>query len=153
MTKAKKLTVAHYLDQLISMSPLSQKDIAAAVGYEKPNIITMMKQGHVKVPLNRVGALAKALHVDPVHLLRLTMSEYMPSTWDAISEVIGDQLVSASDRALLEVVHKEAGEVDIPMTDARRRELAKLVKEWAAEERKAAPAVGRDMRRKQVASR
>lgn len=153
MTKAKQLTVAHYIDQQISVSPLTQHEIARAVGYDKPNMITMIKQGRIKLPLNRVGPLAKALNVDPVHLLRLTLSEYMPGTWDAIKDLVGDRLISAADRALLEVVHKEAGGVDIPMTDERRRELAKLVKAWAAEERKAAPPIGRDMRHVRAASR
>ncbi|MGZ9053126.1 MAG: helix-turn-helix domain-containing protein [Rhodoplanes sp.] len=55
----------------------SQREIAAELGYERPNIISMMKRGETKLPLDKVPALAKALHVDPAHLFRLALEQQM----------------------------------------------------------------------------
>jgi hypothetical protein len=81
----KAMRVADYLAQQIILCGKSQKEIAEEVGYEKPNVITMMKQGHTKIPIVKVGAFARALEVDPAYLLRLVCMEYMPETWAAIA--------------------------------------------------------------------
>src|SRR6478672_9227328 len=56
----------------------SQRDIATEIGYEKPNMISMFKRGEAKVPLDKIPALAEALHVDPAHMLRLAFEQYWP---------------------------------------------------------------------------
>lgn len=81
----KAMRVPDYLAQQIILCGKSQKEIAEEVGYEKPNVITMMKQGHTKIPIVKVGAFARALEVDPAYLLRLVCMEYMPETWAAIA--------------------------------------------------------------------
>lgn len=81
----KAMRVADYLAQQIILCGKSQKEIAEEVGYEKPNVITMMKQGHTKIPIVKVGAFARALEVDLAYLLRLVCMEYMPETWAAIA--------------------------------------------------------------------
>jgi hypothetical protein len=117
-----KITVAKYLDQQIALSDKSQKEIAEAVGYDKPNIITMLKQGATKLPINRVGPMAKALNVDPVHLLRLVMSEYMPETWETIEEILGaGTLVSQEEIALLKFIRKHTKGLPIDLEDPRQK--------------------------------
>ena len=82
MTKSAPIrtTVADFIADRLAESDKTQREIAQECGFEKPNIITMFKQGATKIPLNRIGALAKAIDVDPAHLLRLAMKEYMPET-------------------------------------------------------------------------
>lgn len=96
-----KMSVAAYLTKLINQSPKSQKEIAEEVGYEKPNIITMFKQGKTKVPLNKVGPLAKALKVDPQQLLRLVMQEYSPATWQTFEEDLGHMILTEDEVRLV----------------------------------------------------
>jgi transcriptional regulator with XRE-family HTH domain len=67
----------------------SQREIAAEVGYESPNIISMMKRGETKLPLDKVPAFAKALHVDPAHLFRLALEQQMPEVAKIMHQVIG----------------------------------------------------------------
>ena len=122
-----KLTVAKYLDQQISLSEKSQKEIAEACGWERPNMVTMVKQGVSKLPINKVGPLAKVLNVDPVYLFRLVMSEYMPETWSALEEILGQQkLVSEQDLALLKAIHKATKNAPIDLDDPR---VAKMFEE------------------------
>ena len=45
MVKQKKISVAAYINMQIAVSGVQQTEIAAALGYSKPNVITMIKQG------------------------------------------------------------------------------------------------------------
>jgi DNA-binding CsgD family transcriptional regulator len=136
-TSKRKVSVAEYIEQQIAFSEKSQKDIAEEIGYDKPNVLTMIKQGKTKLPVNKVGQLAMALGVDPVHLLRLVMSEYMPQTWEAIENVVGTSLVSRGERKLIESLRDQLGGIGIEDISDRSRELLlKTVKEIAAYELK-----------------
>jgi hypothetical protein len=96
-------SVANYLTHQLRLCGKTQKQVAAEVGYEKPNIITMMKRGQTKVPLEKVPALARALGVDPVHFLRIAMLEYAPENWRVIEEAFGF-VVTRHERELVETV-------------------------------------------------
>lgn len=102
MTTFKKLTVAEYLTRKIDESGKTQKDIATEIGYDNPNIITMFKQGHTKLPLTTVGPFAEALDIDPAHLLRLVMAEYYPDTYRAVEGCLGTMILTGNERALIE---------------------------------------------------
>ena len=69
---------AVYLARLIELSPKTQREIATDIGYPKANIITMFKQGTTKVPLEKIPALARALGIDRIEMLRRAMREYAP---------------------------------------------------------------------------
>ena len=98
-------TVADYLTAQIDLCGKPQQDIAKECGYEKPNIITMLKQGKSKVPLGRVPALAKALGVDPLHFFSIVMAEYEPETWAAIqASVLKQPFVSANEMEIIKLV-------------------------------------------------
>jgi hypothetical protein len=135
MKKGSKTSVAHYIEQQIAISGISQKEMAGAMGYENPNVITMFKQGRTKLPITKVGPCAKALKVDPVHLLRLVLSEYMPDTYSAIEELIGKTLISDSDQKLLKLVHEATGSYDLTLNSAEHRaKLTKVIREIVSEE-------------------
>lgn len=133
MTK-KKVTVAEYLEQLINMSDKSQKQIAAEVGYDKPNMITMIKQGATKLPLNKVGVFAKSLGIDPMHLFRIAMEEYMPETMQVMDEFMGPALVTQDEVELVKLFRQMAGGQEIGIKgnrafrEAITSELKPLVK-------------------------
>ena len=86
------MTVAEHLRKAIALSGKTQREIAHAVGYPKPNIISMMQQGLTKVPIGKIPAFAGALGVDPVHMLRLALAEYHPEVWEVIGTTIGEPL-------------------------------------------------------------
>jgi hypothetical protein len=142
MNNRKSLSVAAYIKTQISVCGVAQKDIAAALDYDNPNVISMIKNGTTKLPLTKVGPLAKILEVDPVHLLRLTMTEYCPETWQSIQHVIGRSLITANELALIELVRKTCGDVDLALKDkAERDALAAIVEDIAFNQHK--PGFGR----------
>lgn len=112
--KQPRITVAEYITQLLNLSPKSQREISDEVGWENPTTLTMIKSGRVKLPVHRVPAMAKALGVDPHHLLRLVMEEYTPETWGVLRQVIGSQLDVAEDELALIHLVREAGGGQIP---------------------------------------
>lgn len=123
----KKISIAEYISQQIAFCGKSQKDIAEEMGYTKPNIITMFKQGKTKIPVNKVPAFAKAIGVDQIHMLRLVMNEYMEDTWGVIELLLGGNLLSASERSVIDLLRKESEGLDIaPETEEERLELSKL---------------------------
>lgn len=111
------LTVAEYLTKAIDLSGRTQRAIAAEVGYPKPNVISMMRQGQTKIPIGKIPLFAKALGVDPAHMLRIALAEYHPEVWEVIRSTIGDPLTR--NEALLLGVYREAGGsgMEIPLED------------------------------------
>jgi hypothetical protein len=129
-TNGRDSTIAfyEYLSDLIDISPKTQRQIADEIGYEKPNVITMFKQGLTKVPLEKVAPLARALNADPVYMLRLAMSEYMPETLTAISEIMG-YMVTPNEREMIDIIREASNNTNPRIkTASERKELEK----WAS---------------------
>jgi hypothetical protein len=99
--KHTKPTVAKFISDQIDCAMKSQREIAESIGYENPNIITMFKQGLTKIPLNRAGALATALGIDPAHFMRMVLEEYMPETWKAVEQALGRMILSDEEELLV----------------------------------------------------
>ena len=77
--------VARFIANRIEETGQLQKDIAAKVGFESPNIITMIKQGKTNLPIDKIGLMAAALETDPIQLFKMCFEEYQPATWKAIA--------------------------------------------------------------------
>lgn len=107
-----RTTVADFIADRLATSDKTQREIAQECGFEFPNIITMFKNGSTKLPLNRIGALAKALDADPAHLLRLAMYEYMPDTWEAIENIMQSTVLTANELALIRSYREVTGNSD-----------------------------------------
>ena len=118
----KKGTFANYLANQIRISEVPQKDIAEALGYENANIVSMFKKGLTKVPIEKVPALAKALHLDPAHLLMLAMREYMPEAFATIQKTLG-HTVTENEFELVSEVRKATKDSDPVFSKV---ELAKI---------------------------
>ncbi len=129
-----RISVADYVTQQIAMSGKSQKDIAAELGYDKPNIITMFKQGMTKVPINKIPLFSRVLGVDPVHFLRIAMAEYAPQTWETLNDLIGDYLMTSNEAEIIEAVREASGGIDVVMTSTTKQELQELVAKWRERE-------------------
>ncbi len=101
----KKVSLADFIRNEIDNSDLSQKEIAQMVGFNSPNIITMIKLGNSKLAINRIPRLAKALNIDPAKLLKMAYEEYDPETYEAITEILGKP-ITVVERDILRVVNE-----------------------------------------------
>ena len=111
----RQLTVAEFLTRAIAFSGKSQRDIAREAGFERPNVISMMRSGEMKVPLDRVPSLAEACLVDPAYFLRLALAEYHPEVYGILLDTLGDPL-TRNERNWLACYQLVAMEGEIEMT-------------------------------------
>jgi transcriptional regulator with XRE-family HTH domain len=118
-TAGKKTTVAEYLSGVMGLTDKTQKTIASELGYENPNVISLIKQGRTKLPVNKVQLMAQSLGIDPVNLLRLVMTEYMPETWTVIASVMGDKLISEDERKLVGLARDASGDAGFYLQDPK----------------------------------
>ena len=127
-TKAKgHVLFALYLTRLLEISEKSQRQIAEECGYPNPNIISMFKKGHTKVPVEKVPAMAKALGVDPADMLRRAMRETMPAVLQTVEDVIGD-LMTVNERKILETIRGASKESDPKLDKETEKGLKALFK-------------------------
>jgi hypothetical protein len=116
--------LAKYLfTQIEAISSMkTQREIAAEAGYDRPNIISMFKRGEMKVPLDRVGALAKALHVDPGHMMRLALDQSYPELGPVFRSIFG-HTVTDNEFAIIEVIRKASENTNPGVSTALKSQL------------------------------
>lgn len=113
----KKTTVAEHLVKALEFSGRTQREIAEEIGYQKSNIISMMRAGQTKVPIEKIPPMAKALGVDPVLFVRIALQEYLPAVWETMTTTFGESLTE-QERRFLEILREADpnGEIAIDTT-------------------------------------
>lgn len=124
-TKARN--VAEYISMQLHLCGKSQTQIAEEVGFEKPNVITMIKQGKTKVPLNKIGSMAKALEVDPVFFFRMVMNEYMPDLMDMIASITNQPVITRNEMDFIHVIRSSNVVNPKLRTDTEKKKLKDFV--------------------------
>lgn len=94
----------------------SQTEIAIEAGFVSLNMLSMLKGGASKLPVDRVPSLAKALDCDPAYLLRLTLEQIEGDTAaDALMAIMGTA-VTENEKAWLQEIRAASGNTDPRMT-------------------------------------
>jgi hypothetical protein len=83
------VTVQQFITIAIATSGKSDQELARELGYQSTQSITLLKNGRVKVPIERVSAFANALGVDAKALMSTVLNEYMSDSWQEIRRVYG----------------------------------------------------------------
>ncbi|WP_412552414.1 hypothetical protein [Shimia sp. MIT1388] len=91
---------AKILANAIDASELTQREIADRIGMRNPNVISMMKQGITRVPLNRIPALSETLEINAQTFLMTAIEEYHPGTHEVLVDVLGLPLSDTEMRLL-----------------------------------------------------
>jgi transcriptional regulator with XRE-family HTH domain len=98
----------------------TQAEIASEAGFANANMMTFLKSGRNKVPLDRVPSLAKALEVDPAYLMRLALDQSVGATAaKAITDIFGTPTTENERGWLTEL--REASNNSDPRLAARSR--------------------------------
>ncbi|APH73395.1 transcriptional regulator [Aquibium oceanicum] len=116
---------AKYIDRrVLELSARkTQNHIAMEAGFKTPNVLSMLKTGTSKVPLDRVPALAKALECDPRHLCMLALEQLGGSmTISAIDEIFGT-IVTENEVVWLEELRDASDGADPRLTQRARAAL------------------------------
>jgi len=120
--------IAKFINNRISelkKEGLTQRDIASAIGYNKPNILSMMKNGETKVPIDKVPAFARALRCDPVYLYRLAMQQYWPEETELLS-LVTDCSITKNERQLMDYIRELSNENDPVLDENLRAKLQQV---------------------------
>lgn len=80
---------ANMLAKALEESDLTQREVADRVGFRNANIVSMMKTGETRVPLDRIPALAQTLGMDEQDFLILAIQEYHPVSMKFWSRCLG----------------------------------------------------------------
>jgi transcriptional regulator with XRE-family HTH domain len=98
----------------------SQKEIAHEAGFINANMLSLLKSGANKIPLDRVPALAKALEADAAYLMRLSLEQSVGVTAaNAIIDVFGTP-ITINERGWLDEIRDASDNAD-PRITARSR--------------------------------
>ncbi len=106
--------------RVLELRPKSQIDIAGEAGFVNANVLSMLKSGATKLPLDRVLALAKALECDPKRLFLLALQQRGNETEKtAITDIFGT-VVTRNEVIWLEELRDASGRSD-PSLPSRSR--------------------------------
>ena len=98
----------------------SQVEIAREAGFLNPPMLSMIKTGQSKLPLDRVAALARALDVDPKHLWLLALEQQgNATTAKEIAEIIGS-IITDNELAWVEAIREASDMTDPPLAKRAR---------------------------------
>ncbi|XKH61352.1 helix-turn-helix domain-containing protein [Halomonas sediminis] len=106
---------------------MTNRELAGEINYHNPNIITMIRKGRTRLPVDKVELFANALGVDPVWLLRLVMQEYIPETLKVVEQCFGP-LATSNERCVLEVWRHSTEGSDPEVGDDLRKGFAQILK-------------------------
>ena len=108
---------------------VTQSELARKMGFNKPNMLSMIKTGRADVPFAKIPEIAKALDLDPALLLRTFLKDQWPQFGRVVDQIIGG-IVTPAEREW----HKLFSEIhlDAPPTDPIDRKICKeILREFA----------------------
>lgn len=119
--------LVRFLERRISdlKATKSQADIAVASGFASRNMLSMIKTGDAKLPLDRVPALAKALECDPAMLFKLAVEQQDSALAGVIDEIFGT-VVSQNEIGWLKELRDASDHTDPFLTTKARRVIRTL---------------------------
>ncbi|WP_311029390.1 helix-turn-helix transcriptional regulator [Mesorhizobium koreense] len=101
----------------------SQLEIATEAGFINANVLSMIKSGTSKLPLDRVPALAKALECDPKRLFIMAVEQLGGDTTDLAVRRIFGTLVTENEVSWLEEIRDASDHSDPSLTSRARAAL------------------------------
>ncbi len=118
---------AYLTKRILELRPRkSQLEIAVEAGFINVNMMSLLKSGKSKVPLDRVAALAKALEVDPRLMFRMAIQQSgYETTSEVIDEIFGT-IVSRNEVIWLEALRDASDCKDPALTTRSRAALRSL---------------------------
>ncbi|MDP3294205.1 MAG: helix-turn-helix transcriptional regulator [Nevskia sp.] len=113
-------TVQQYVSAQIELCGFSQVEISRLCGFKQSQMISMIKNGKVKVPLDKIRVLASALRVDPVHFFNLVIGEYHAELLDVLNELRPLSDLTSAELVLIKSL-RDVNQEDLSLAVADRR--------------------------------
>ncbi len=94
----------------------NQVEIATQAGFVNTNMLSMIKSGKTRLPLDRVPSLAKALECDAKRLFQLAITQDGYETTRTVIEEIFGTVVSQNEVRWLEAIRDASEHTDPALT-------------------------------------
>ena len=107
-----KQTVGEFLTKYIDASDKKYYQIAAELGYKRHNIITMFKQDKTKLPIQKIGPMARAINISPLKLFEVWMENEYPETFISLKKYMGEPITN-NERAIINRI-REVSRIEDP---------------------------------------
>jgi hypothetical protein len=98
--------ISHRQDEL----GLSDADLCHAIGFDKLIAITLIKAGTMRMPLNKIPTVARALSLEPGPLLKLALEESSPGLLELIKDVLDPMALTECEVNLINHLRRLAGD-------------------------------------------
>lgn len=106
-------TVVSQLEAQQAALGLSDQELSSAVGFEGISVLTLIKQGTLRIPFNKVPAFAAALGLDHADMFRAVIRESDPALSKMIEEVFNPMCLSATEVNLIKHLRDLTGDCQV----------------------------------------
>ena len=113
MTITPSSTLASLITSRQSELGFTDAELAQAVGYDDDRVICLIRQGRMRLPINKVTQLATALAVEPKLVLQFAMRDSAPGLLDVIEAVLNPLRLSGSEERLIKHCRKLAHDREV----------------------------------------
>jgi len=104
----------------------TQSAIATEAGFVNVNMLSMIKNGTNKLPLDRVPGLAKGLECDPAYLFLLALEQVFGSSAEATIRQIFGTLPTRNEVQWLQALREASDNSDPNLTARAHRALREI---------------------------
>ena len=109
------LTFADYITRELSESENTIEWLAAKIGLENANILKTVIGGTMRAPASLLFPIAKALEIDPAHVLNVYLRDYLPEIEQALFDCEGMMSLTRRERVLVQKYRQCADDKDPEM--------------------------------------
>lgn len=104
----------------------TQAEVASEAGFVNANMVSLIKAGSARLPIDRVPALAKALNTDPRRLLQLALEQWVGGTVARTFDEIFGTIVTLNEIVWLKEIREASGHSD-PTLSTRARSTVRSI--------------------------
>ena len=108
-----KSALLQLVNEKIASSGKTQGEIAVECGFPRSNILSMIKHGYTKLPVDRLPRLAKSLEIDPSYMMRMYLTEHDPGLLTILNMHMGGMPTRNEIRLLTRMRSMVDGDPDI----------------------------------------
>jgi hypothetical protein len=91
----------------------TDEQVARELSFDRVTAFTMIKQGTMKLPVQKVAPLASALSIEPAHLLRQLLAEAMPEVLEAVDTMFCPMSLTPNEVKLIQTFRDLANGKDV----------------------------------------
>ena len=96
------------LDQRMTELQITDEALGVRLGYQKSNVIALMRTGQMHMPLQKVQPLAQALDLPARELFEALMHESMPEVMETMRAVYEPMVLTPPEINLIKYLRRDA---------------------------------------------